>query len=110
MEAYLGVATVSCFALAGLLVARFPFTGAGTSVAGTSASKPIRKKVKIPQLPSPDARLDLDHVDEEALGRAADGVTSRHGAVLKRIFDIVISLAMLILLAPMLILTVLAIR
>ena len=110
MEAYLGVATVSCFAIAGLLASRLIFTGAGTSAAGTPTSKPVRKKVKIPQLPSPDARLDLDQVDEEALGYAADSVTSRNGAALKRIFDIVISLAMLTFLAPMLIFTMLAIR
>lgn len=109
MEAYLGVTAVSCFALAGLLVARLNFAE-DSSQRKALPSASTHKRAKRLRVPSEGERLDLNEIDEGGLRHAASGITGHSGAVVKRCFDVVISIALLVFLAPMLLLTMVAIR
>ena len=57
-----------------------------------------------------ESGLDLVKLDEAEVSQAAYTVTSGAGARLKRLFDIITSTALLVFLAPLLVLTMLAIR
>ena len=57
-----------------------------------------------------ESGLDLVKLDEVEVSRAAAAVTSGNGAKVKRLFDIITSVTLLVFLAPLLVLTMLAIR
>lgn len=98
MSVYLGASFVMCITIAGVFVAREIFSDR-QSASGARLTAP-----------SDNDRLDLSQVDGPELTRAACKMNVRTGAVVKRTLDVLFSIVLLIGLAPMLILTALAIK
>ena len=111
MLTYLGVAVA---ALAGVLLVRILLLEAagtrrlrqsdlGEAHAGSGAAKPgLRSR--------DHERLDLNHLDTNQIKQAANVAGSPAHAAVKRMFDIALSLMLLVFLAPLLVVTAVAIR
>ena len=108
MLVYLGAATVSFVVVAGAHVLRSAYSDIANarSLAGDAP-----RTGRIPGVRSRDhERLDLNEVYEGEIIAAADAVNARAGASVKRALDVMFSLGLLVFLAPLMIVTAVAIR
>lgn len=114
MLAYLGMASVAFLAVAGALLVRFVFLDAagvrrlrqsdmGENHAGAGHLKPALR-------PRDDERLDLDQLDVHLIESATAVAGGPAQAAAKRTLDIALSLVLLAFLAPLLVVTAIAIR
>ncbi len=113
MLQYLATASVTFLAVAGAILVRAALQEAvgarrirdarqGESAGTVRTGRPIRSR--------DHERVNLENLDMMTLERSADSVNSAAGALVKRVLDIVFSVTLLVFLAPLLVVTAIAIR
>ena len=110
MSIYVAAGSAAFFAVAAALIARVVLVGNGGEKRASAETSGEAKSAKRLPVPRDSERMDLAGVDEAALAAKAGAANTAAGALVKRFLDIALSVALLVFLAPLLIVTALAVK